>query len=218
MTPVEIHPYPEHISLEIEDEIVRYIPVSANISGEPAHGYEKRNVSVIPDRMEVIGPRSIIEDINALLTEKIDITDISDNFSSDVAISTINEYLHFKNDTIVSIKVNVAPVETTASFKGIPVIFENLPPDVNMKDVTYNVDVGVRGAMLVLEKLKASSFIASADCSSAVVPGEKFDVPVIIFSPENVRVVSQSRKTVNIEILQEGAVQTGDLIWEPYED
>ncbi|MBQ3799725.1 MAG: hypothetical protein II837_05450, partial [Treponema sp.] len=69
LSPLEISVHPQKISVEVEDEIVRYVPVTPLIADEPAHGYEKGNVFVNPASVMIQGPRSAVEGLTKVQTE-----------------------------------------------------------------------------------------------------------------------------------------------------
>jgi len=87
--PLEIKVIPAEISVNLEQKIVRNIPVSPVFRGTIAHGYELTSQSIIPDSVNAEGPRNIIESLYDFLTETIDLEGRYGNFS--IFINIINE-------------------------------------------------------------------------------------------------------------------------------
>lgn len=87
--PLEIKIIPAEISVNLEQKIVRNIPVSPVFRGTIAHGYELTSQSIIPDSVNAEGPRVIIENLYDFLTETIDLEGRYGNFS--ILINIINE-------------------------------------------------------------------------------------------------------------------------------
>ena len=63
--PLDVRVEPAELRLSLEKEIVRTVRVEARLKGQPEHGYELAQYSVTPMSVEVTGPRSAVQDLQA---------------------------------------------------------------------------------------------------------------------------------------------------------
>ena len=82
------------------------------------------------------------------------------------------------------------------TIQGIEISYENVNPGLEILHKNYKLDIIAEGKQLDLDRLKASSFSAAADCSLATEPGEK-TVPVFVFGPNNVK-IEQSIDSITV--------------------
>ena len=63
------------------------------------------------------------------------------------------------------------------------------------------MDITIRGKLLDIENLRRNDFSASANCSA--VDGEgNFLVPIFVYAPENVQVVSQTLESISVKAIR----------------
>ncbi len=197
--PLEIHYKPENVDLEVEEEIIRYINLTPEVSGQPAHGYERTSVELNPSNIAVRGPRSIVEGLEALATEKLDIDGITSDVTKQVAVLNTDNRISILHDSSVDITVNVTPVISTRTLENLSIGYENLSSELEIRNRIYTVNITVEGEQLVLERLRNTSFLATADCSLLRNAGT-FPVQVFIFAPEEVQVIDQSVNSINVSV------------------
>lgn len=84
---------PETISVTIESELTKNIPVKPVIVGRPEKGFTIFEINVVPDNIVVEGPKSLVGKIYSVKTEPIDInglnTDLQYKANLDLENSTI---------------------------------------------------------------------------------------------------------------------------------
>jgi len=215
LRPLEISVEPEFVSLSVEDKIVRYVPVMPTISGQPHYGYECGVVTVNPTSIEVKGPRTAVEGLSEIQTEEVNIDGATVTNSKEVGIMNLNSITEIASDAKVAVTVTVLPIGVSKTFKSLPVAFENINDSLEITNTAFTVDITVDGNQLTLDKVKANSFVAEADCSLVNEPGV-FDVPVFIFAPENVSVVSQSIESITVTAVEKIFDDSQDSISENY--
>ncbi len=100
---------PETISLKIETELKKTVPVKPYVVGLPEKGFVIMEINVEPENISIEGPKSVITKIRTVKTEPID-------------ISGINSNLKFKANPNLSnpnIKSNISKVEVNISVNKI---------------------------------------------------------------------------------------------------
>jgi YbbR domain-containing protein len=100
---------PETISLKIESQLVKSVPVKPAVVGLPQKGFAIVEISVVPAIVALEGPKSAVAKVSSIKTEPID-------------INGINADLTFKanlNLTDTNIKKDVNKVEVNITVKKI---------------------------------------------------------------------------------------------------
>ncbi len=197
LTPREIVIDPQEIRVEVEEEIVRYIPLSATTSGQPAYGYESGTILLSPTSVKVQGPKSAVEGIQEIQTEEIPLDGATEDISMEVGFLNLSELVQIDSSEKVAVTVAITPTEASKSIRGIEISYDNVPAGLEISHDHYLVDITVEGKQLELDKLKASRCSASADCSLATGPGV-FAVPIFVHVPDGVKLTNWSISTVPV--------------------
>ena len=211
--PLQISVKPEHISLSVEEEMMGYVKVIPTIFGQPAHGYERVSVNVDPTTIEVHGPKSVIENLESVQTEAINIDGVSRNVTGKrVALSDINSFVDV-SDIYVTVNVDIQSISERKVISGLVVEFDSLDSDYSIVTKAPSMDITIKGRLLDIENLKKTDFSASANCSA--VDGEgNFLVPIFVFAPENVQVVSQTLESISVKAIRKNVeVEAEDILF-----
>ncbi len=201
LSPVEISVQPQTIRVTVEDEIVRFIPVTATISGKPAHGYESGSISTSPTSIKLQGPRSAVEGIRELQTEEVNLDGATQDVSTEVGFLQLSDLAHTNQDAKVTVNVAIVPTVTKKTIKDIHISYDNVDPSLNEEHKVDTMEITVEGKLLDLDKLNANSFSAWADCSIHTTPGV-FDIPVFVNGGKDVTIVSWSLNTVSVRLTE----------------
>ena len=98
---------PETISVTIESEMKKRVPVKPVIVGRPEKGFTIFDIKVVPENLVVEGPKSLIVKIYSVKTEPIDInglnTDLQFKANLDIENSTIRRNVN-KVEVNISVK------------------------------------------------------------------------------------------------------------------
>ena len=100
---------PETISLKIESQLVKSVPVKPAVVGLPQKGFAIVEISVMPERVALEGPKSAVAKVSSIKTEPIDINGINADLT----------YKANLNLTDTNIKKDVSKVEVTITVKKI---------------------------------------------------------------------------------------------------
>lgn len=77
---------PASFTLHIDRQVTRRIPVEARLTGEPAAGAVVGDVEVLPPQVDVVGPQSQIDDLDALPTSPVNLNGHALSFEEVVAV------------------------------------------------------------------------------------------------------------------------------------
>jgi YbbR domain-containing protein len=105
---VEVNP--DSIMVRIEPILKKEVPISAVLSGQAADGLTIGGVDFTPDKVEVSGPKSVVDTIGSASAE-IKLAGDSANFTRTVGLKVLND----KGEAIPDVAIN--PTEASADVK-----------------------------------------------------------------------------------------------------
>lgn len=197
LSPLEISVQPQRIQVEIEEEIVRFVPISATISGQPAYGYESSAVSMVPTSVKLQGPKSAVEGIQEIQTEEVPLDGATESISREVGFMNLSSLVMVDPEQKVQVSVAITPIEASRTIEGIEISYDNIDSRLDISHERNLVTITVEGKLLELDRMKKNSCSASADCSLATGPGT-IEVPVFIHVPDNVKLTAWTVNTVTV--------------------
>ena len=207
---------PKHIPVTLEKNTVAWVPVEPLFSGVPAHGYEQKSYTVIPDSVQISGPESMVKAISSIQTTQVDVKDAAAMLTKEVMLFNKNKLIQVDYSGLVAVTANVVPIIATQVFKGRKLEFRSLSSDFIVTSVVPQIDISFRGAVTTLEGVRDSQTLAVIDCS-AISEAGTYEVPVRILTPSGLSLVSQSLERVSVTVSesytsrrQEDVVPSGD--------
>lgn len=121
-------------------------------------------IAVIPDSIQITGPKSYIDTINVIETTLFKLDDLSESFSKKVSLQLPKE---FKGTTFSdkSVTISGKVVKFSEQVIEVPVTVINLPKDVKVRTFPEIVEVRCQGTLNHLKELEAKDFTVVADYS-----------------------------------------------------
>jgi hypothetical protein len=188
--PLEISVDPIEISLELDQKMSKYVPLSANLRGSVQAGYNLISYTLTPAQVVVDGPLTLLGNITELSTDYIDLGDRNEDFS--VTVNILNR------DPLLVIRGNGA-----AEFRGfvrraVPVRnFSELPLTVRNLAARFTADLDVKAGAVRLEgdEDRLDAFVPPpdflyVDASGITEPGT-YTLPVRAAAPEGFNLLRQ---------------------------
>ncbi|MEI6092329.1 MAG: CdaR family protein [bacterium] len=188
--------YPSEVSTRLEKLSVKTLKVIPSFSGETPYGYKVKSINIEPKMVEVSGPESVLAKTEEIYTELIDLSQISEPMTRNIAIdSKYKEKFKTVSVENFSILIDVVPYLVTKTF-----------PDVNVRvigtksfNLTKNkVTVTVEGPRALVDKLSVQDIRPNVDLSFNA-PGS-YDESVIVKLPDGIRLVSTTPKKIKVSI------------------
>jgi len=146
-----------------ENTATRSVPIRPVVDGKPAAGYMIGNSTADPPNAEVVGPETAVGRVTEAITEPVSIAGARDRVQETVTIGTLDPELRLKTlrTAIVTVQIVPAPIEHT--FRGRPIHFRNLAPNLTAIAVPLEVDVTLRGNMEALSRVELDDVMAYVD-------------------------------------------------------
>jgi len=95
---------PETISVTIESEMKKWIPVKPVIVGRPEKGFTIFDIKTVPENIVIEGPKSLIMNIYSVKTEPIDINGLNTDLQYKANLDLVNSTIRKK---INKVEVNI---------------------------------------------------------------------------------------------------------------
>jgi YbbR domain-containing protein len=178
---------PAQVNLDIERVIRRSVPVRLNVMGTVPRGYALTTTELIPDKVEVSGPSSIVEKIQAVPTDSFDLTTRTQPVTQMLNLRGPEEESVSYNVEKVLAKLGIQEVVATREFRQLPIVVRNAAPRATL--IPEQVNVKIRGPQRLIEGLQAKDIEAFAD-GVGQNPGVA-TVPVAVVLPPGFELVSQ---------------------------
>ena len=196
---VEIKIKPESFSLNLEEKILKYIPVVASTSGEPENGYYVSNLEVIPSSVKVVGPKSVVENTKQIYTKKVMLKGAKTNYSSPTKLDNINSLLKIYPESDFRVDIEISEKIAEKDFSNIEVCFLNLKDNFIVSSQTPKVSFTLSGSQRILEKFVLKPESVYIDLKKALSAGT-FDFPVYVSVPDLLSVKKLTPQKVKISI------------------
>jgi YbbR domain-containing protein len=136
---------PSNVEVSIPIENTKRVNLKMNLAGQPASGYMINNISVQPEGILITGNQQILESINAIETEKIDITDVTSDVSKTVKLMLPEGVELVNANEKVNIFVNIEKI-TTSEITINSFDYVNLPEGLEVESMQSGIKVSLRGA------------------------------------------------------------------------
>jgi len=99
---------PATIRLTIEPSVRRSVPVKPELTGRVAQGYEVYQIDIQPPLVEIEGPKSQVNAIDAVRTESIDLDGKVSDFTTHVGADHANHSIRVITHGLIKLDVKIA--------------------------------------------------------------------------------------------------------------
>lgn len=177
--------YPDSIDIQLDEKISKTVPIKLNIEIKLKPGYIlSKPVAPLEDQINVIGPKSIIENLDTIETEQLLLKDVHQSFNRKI------EYINPKPE-LLKLENKTARIEGKVEMIGeknisdIHVQGKNIPEDFNVRFIPKAVSLKVIGGNDQIQNLTKQKFKVVFDYSKQWIPNKIYYKPIIII-PSNV--------------------------------
>lgn len=142
---------PDSITVKVENEIKKKLPVKISLTGKPAKGFMVVGAEAKPMSVTLRGSEDTLGRMDKVLTKPINIKGFSDSFKREVTLDLVENLKLVDSSKIILATVIINEQLTTITFDNIPVqgdgslyVYRITPPVITIK---------VKGPVNVIEKL-----------------------------------------------------------------
>lgn len=198
LDPLEVTVYPEKIKVHLEKNVSRSVKIVPYEIGRSPYGYMVKKISVTPPYIDIFGPRSIVESVNALEVGAVVIDDKTESFSERKRIINRNRLIRIDGSSEVEVNVEVGLLQGTKLFSNVPIELENLNPEFEVEGIFF-ADFSIMGAQLGLDEYEILPGVLSADLGAISEIGE-YEIPVTVLLPQEFHLESISVESIPISV------------------
>jgi YbbR domain-containing protein len=185
---------PPAMDIVMDRPLEREVPIRAVTAGDPPAGYRVVEVRIEPQRVELVGPQSILSNISEVSTDIIDVSTLTATrtFTVNLAIPdrTVDAGIH---DT-TQVTVQVETVNGERTFNDVPVMLRTpgWSASPGMAKVSFAGPVGALGSMdpqrihLMLHlpnPLPSGNTVELSISAGTLTGGDAKDLPVQVVHP-----------------------------------
>lgn len=176
--PLEIKIKPERITVNLEEKVLKYIPVVPSVSGEVEEGYELAKTEVIPSTVKVVGPKSVVQRTEKIYSKKVIVKGAKKNFSAVTNVDNINSLLEVYPEGDFKVDFEINPIVEEKKYSDFIPKVENLSEKFRIVSEIPEISFVVKGLKINTEKIDSEENFVFLDCRSIEKAGE-FEVPLV---------------------------------------
>ncbi|MEA3499834.1 MAG: YbbR-like domain-containing protein [Candidatus Marinimicrobia bacterium] len=177
--------YPDSIDIQLDEKISKKIQVRLNSKIELKPGYTfSESITMSKDRINVSGPKSIIDNLDTIDTEQLLLGDVDMSVNKEIElVNPRPELLKLESKTIrVKGKVEIIGEK---NISDIIVQGKNIPQNFKVRFVPKTVSLNVIGGNDQIQDLTSREFKVIFDYSKQWMPNKIYYKPIVII-PDNV--------------------------------
>lgn len=152
---------PSRIRLRLEEVARRMVPVMPRLEGSPPTGYSVKQSIITPTEVEIIGPESAVNSVRRVITDSIDISNLTSDVTRTVNIGVENSSVRLGKVKAVSVLLHVSEIEDMMTLRRIPVTITGNTGEVQFNPKVVRVDA--QAPKRILSKLSEDNVKAVLD-------------------------------------------------------
>ncbi|NCC50735.1 MAG: hypothetical protein EOM20_05905 [Spartobacteria bacterium] len=192
---------PNRISISLDQEGAKTVPVKVEMKGTMPDGYEVEKVVCTPAAVVVKGPLQRISEIERVRTVPLVLDNRHFSFDERLALASPSEHWTAQMEPEkVKVEVTVNAHTATRLISGVDVhalIKSNYGAGLSIAPA--RVDVTLKGREEALARLSAKELNAYVECAG-LEPAARYELPVRVDVPPDVAVSSIEPSTVNVTL------------------
>jgi YbbR domain-containing protein len=143
---------PSFLTIKIEKEIKKEVPVIVFHSGKPASGFFVSDTIANPSSIILRGPENVLGPIQKVFTKTIDVNGLSESFKKEIAINLAEGLEVISPSRIILVELSVQERVVAKTFADIPVEGRNTPYAFSISPAVIRIEI--KGPANVIERLK----------------------------------------------------------------
>ncbi len=186
---------PKKIELVLERIVSRLVPVEPILAGSPPSGWKLVQVSVIPPKVRLKGPESIVYKIKRLRTKPVDLSNLTGEVTKTVELE-VPDMITVIPAPIVKIKFLIKEKIVEREIRDLPITIQGAQGPITLKP--QKVSAILRGPERLLGPFASPKIKAFVDLKG-LKPG-RHRVPVHISLPSEVKLIRLQPKKIIVYI------------------
>jgi YbbR domain-containing protein len=197
---------PPTITLLLDRLIQKELPIKPILVGKVHKDFRLDSVTVEPPKLEISGPRSILDQEENISTSPVNINGLNKSTVKQIPLALTPEISDLIGEPIVAVRLSISELREKMEISNIPVDFEFengrqtetiyrlLPPTVN---ITADIPQG----MIRRQSGSMRNLFKAQIVPKSLEPG-RTNLAVNIKGPPEIKILAIKPKTVTLEITQ----------------
>ncbi|GHV77327.1 hypothetical protein AGMMS49942_21480 [Spirochaetia bacterium] len=198
---LEISVDPMEVMLTLDERQRKMVPVTAMFGGALESGYEWDEKALVPARVEIEGPASVLTNVKELSTELIELGGRSDDFSLTVRVVNPEPLLRIRGSALVEFHGVIREQLRVQNFEDLPIVIDNLADRFSGVLEIGSGSVRIEGGQVTFDRIQNKDVSLSVDCSTVDAIGE-YLLPVSAVVPAMFTIIRQDPENVRVRILR----------------
>ena len=154
---------PATVALVFENSASRLVAIEPAVEGKPAPGYVVGRARVEPEKVEIVGPESVVQRTSEALTEPVSVEGARDGVREAVTVGVLDPALRVKGPRVATVTVPVLAAPQERTVRALPLRLHNVGPNVAADSVPSLVTVVLRGSREALNRVEPDDVRAYVD-------------------------------------------------------
>jgi YbbR domain-containing protein len=165
---------PNRLSLVVDEQMQRTLPVEPSITGDPPSGYSLYGARVTPETLTVVGPKSKLEVVAVMGTDPIPLENRTEPFVARVGAVPDSPEIRVLDSRLLTVRVEVDASPVEAVVESVPVVPKGQAYEATLRPT--NLRVVLSGPPGLLEAIEPDQVRAVVDVSGLAPRAEAYQV------------------------------------------
>ena len=192
---------PTELSIYLEEEVTKTLPVIANQKGFPARGYTLEYI-LEPSLVRLSGPKTLMESISEVYTEEINISGRALDFITTLNVSSPDSLISITGNDQVEFYGIIKETIITKIFENVPIKIVNKDPEMIVDDIDLEGQIKLQGPELLLEDFESLDISLNLDLRGITVPSV-YTIELIPNVPPGTEIVDYQPKEIPVFVKRE---------------
>ena len=182
--PLDIRVEPAEISVTLEQRIEKTVVLEPVIRGSPPAGYDLVQYTIVPDSVQISGPRTLVNAMETVRLEEIDLEGRTGDFTEQVMIVEENSLLDYSRERAIVFRGILREAVIIKTFEDVDIISIDLSPDLRLAEPLPKGSIRIQGNQRAIEALPPGQLRLVIDCGEIEKPGPEMVYPQPDIPPE----------------------------------
>ena len=182
--PLDIRVEPAEISVTLEQRIEKTVALKPVITGSPPAGYDLVQYTIVPDSVQISGPRSLVNSIEEIRLQEIDLEGRTEDFTEQVMIVEENPLIDYSRERAIVFRGILREAVIIKTFENVDIISIDLSPDLRLAEPLPKGSIRIQGNQRAIEALPPEQLRLVIDCGEIEKPGPEILFPQPDIPPE----------------------------------
>jgi YbbR domain-containing protein len=201
--PLEYSLSDPEIPIAIERKVTKTVPIEPVFKGYLESGFELERIELVPDRVEVSGPWSLVQGVQSIGTEVIELTGRKGDFSLSTRLQRKDQLIAIAGPAEITLNAIVRQSRSSKFYDGVRIAAVNARPGLVFSFKPGTGAMTLSGPQVELDQLVAESLVLTVDVGSIGEVGE-YELPLTAVAHSTFALEGFSPGFVTVIVTEEG--------------